>query len=70
MAPTAVHAVDERHETPYRTLGCASGGFGVGCTAHVEPFHRSTSACGAPELSLYDPTATQLEADEQETPIN
>ena len=35
--PTAVHALDEEHETPTNSLLLAPVGFGVGWTDHPEP---------------------------------
>jgi hypothetical protein len=41
--PTAIHAVDEVHETPDRTLNCPLTGAGVVCTVHAAPSHCSVS---------------------------
>jgi hypothetical protein len=50
-APTAVHAVEDVHDTPEKPLPCAPDGFGVDCTAQEVPFHRSASVTPVPELS-------------------
>ena len=65
--PTAVHAVEDVHDTPEKPLPCAPAGFGVGCTAQEVPFHRSASVTPLPELSVKLPTAVQAEADEHDT---
>jgi len=66
-APTAVHTVEDAHDTPEKPLPCAPAGFGVGCTAQEEPFQRSASVTPTPELSVKLPTAVQREADEHDT---
>jgi hypothetical protein len=65
--PTAVHAVEDVHDTPEKPLPCAPAGFGVGCTAQEVPFQRSASVTPLPELSRKVPTAVQAEADEHDT---
>jgi hypothetical protein len=52
LAPTAVQADEDEHETPFRDANCASFGFGVGCTVQLIPFHCSASVKVAPELSV------------------
>jgi hypothetical protein len=66
-SPTAVHMVEEVHDTPEKKLDCAPDGFGTDCTAQEVPFQRSASATPLPELSVKLPTAVQLEADEHDT---
>lgn len=66
-APTAMHAVEDVHDTPEKKLNCAPDGFGVGCTAQEVPFQRSASVTPVPELSVKLPTAVQMEADEHDT---
>jgi hypothetical protein len=45
-----MQAADDVHDTPERKLDCAPERFGVDCTVHVVPFHRSASVTPAPEL--------------------
>jgi hypothetical protein len=50
-SPTAVHAVEDAHDTPDKPLPCAPDGFGVDCTAQEVPFQRSASVTPVPEVS-------------------
>jgi hypothetical protein len=58
--PTAVQALADVHDTPFSWLIVAPAGVGVGWTAHVLPFQRSTK----PEV----PTAVQAVAEVHDTP--
>src|SRR6516164_7101868 len=50
------------HQTAFSAANCAPAGFGVGCTVHFTPSHRSASA-PAPG----PPTATQSVSETQDT---
>jgi hypothetical protein len=43
-SPTAVHAVEEAHDTPFRYPSLAPVGLGIGWIDHSLPFQRSTKA--------------------------
>ena len=66
--PTAVQAVAEVQETLPRPL-VAGPGLGLGTMVQVVPFQDSMSVLGWPVLVMYDPTAVQLLAETQETPL-
>jgi hypothetical protein len=59
LAPTAVQADDDEHETLFKNANCEPVGFGVDCTAHFVPVHRSASVIPP----LVDPTAEQADAE-------
>ena len=63
MAPTAVHATAEVHETPVRKLIGAPAGAGTGWTLQLAPFHLSAMTCP----TLLFPTALQAFGDVHET---
>jgi hypothetical protein len=63
LAPTAVQADDDKHDTPFKNANCDPVGWGVGCIAQFVPFHRSASV----RPPLVDPTAKQAEAEVHET---
>ena len=48
MVPTAMHAVDEAHDTAARALYPIREGLGDRWIAHVTPFQRSTSVTVVP----------------------
>jgi hypothetical protein len=48
-APTAVQAAGDVHDTLFRKANFDPEGFGVDCTAHVVPSHRSASVTPTPE---------------------
>jgi hypothetical protein len=49
--PTATHAEDEVHDTPFRMLIAAPAGFGVDCTVQAPPFRLSARLTPVPEAS-------------------
>src|SRR5579864_3150728 len=57
--PTAVHSVEELHETPARWVFVAPAGFGGSCMSHWVPVSRSANAKVIDVLSVHDPTAVQ-----------
>jgi hypothetical protein len=59
VSPTAVHAVIELHDTPFRVLAWAPPGFGVDWIRHAMPFHSSARVTWIPELVAKYPTAMQ-----------
>ena len=63
--PTAVHAVRDVHDTPYRMDPFEGRGLGVRWIAHFVPFHRS--ATDVPVAGLY-PTALQKVRDVHDRP--
>jgi hypothetical protein len=65
-----VHADGEVHDTAPRNHP-PPGGFGVGWTRHVVPFHRSASVPGGTAVNglPWPPTARQDDPDGHETPI-
>lgn len=65
--PTPVHAEPEEHDTPFRALAAAPGGFGVGWTVQVPPLRRSASVTPSPDPLTCKPTAVHTEAVGQET---
>lgn len=65
LQPTAVQADDDEHAMLFRTVSCAPLGFGVDCTVHFVPFHRSASVIPVP--GAVDPTARQAKDDVHET---
>jgi hypothetical protein len=64
LAPPAVQADADEHETLLKNANCEPAGFGIDCTVHFVPFHPS--AMTAPALSF--PTAVHAVGDVQETP--
>ena len=62
LAPSAVQADDDEHETLFKNADCEPVGFGVDCTVHFVPFHCSASTRPGPE-----PTAMHAEGDVHET---
>jgi hypothetical protein len=65
VMPTAVHAVRDVHDTPYRMDPFEGRGLGVRWIAHFVPFHRS--ATDVPVAGLY-PTALQKVRDVHDRP--
>jgi hypothetical protein len=65
--PTPVHAEAEEHDTPFRALAAAPGGFGVDWTVQVPPPRRSASVTPSPDPLTCKPTAVQTEVVGQET---
>ena len=65
--PTAVQAVADVQETPFRVLKVAllSGGLSA---VHVEPFQTSASGASRRALFAYHPTAMQNAGEVHETP--
>jgi hypothetical protein len=55
-------------DTEFNQLLAARFGFGVGCSTHLAPFHRSASVNCLSLLSKYSPTAVQLLALGHDTP--
>jgi hypothetical protein len=55
-------------DTVWRELPYEPGGFGVGWTVHLVPFHRSARVLMILEEFSYTPTAVQRLFDEQATP--
>jgi hypothetical protein len=64
--PTAVHAVADVHDTPFRELICAPPGAGIGWMFQLFPSHLSAITCP----SLLFPTAVHAFGDVQETAFN
>jgi hypothetical protein len=60
--PTAVHAVADVHDTPFRELVGAPAGAGIGWMRQLVPSHRSAITCPA----LLFPTAVHAVGDVQE----
>src|SRR5262245_19145315 len=67
--PTAVHAELEAHDTPFRALVAALGGFGVDWTAQAPPRRRSASVTPRPDARTCRPTAVQTEVAGQDTAL-
>lgn len=68
--PTALHIVDDAHETPSREPLVAPAGLGSSCADHAVPFQVSASGT-VPLASLQEsPTAVHRLAETQETPFN
>jgi hypothetical protein len=67
--PAATHLAADGQETVAKKLNDASARLGVCWIAHWAPFHRSASVTKVPELFPYPPTALQLAADVQATPL-
>ena len=66
--PTAVQAARAGHDTAVSSADPATTG--VACSAHRVPSQCSTRAAVVPLASLmYQPTAVQADADEQDTPV-
>jgi hypothetical protein len=63
LAPTAVQADDDEHDTLLKKAPCDPVGFGVDFTVHVVPFHCSPSV--TPEA--LDPTDEQAKGEVHET---
>jgi len=63
--PTAVHSVEDVHDTASRTLCVAPLGFGVVCTDQVVPFQFSAKV--PPENAASLPTAVQAVDDVHDT---
>ena len=55
--PTAMHAVEDVHQTPDSWLEVAPDGFGVDCTVQSVPFQASANVAGLLLKVLRDPTA-------------
>jgi len=67
-SPTAMHAVDDTHDTLLRPSRSVAEALGLGTTAQLVPFHVSMSVCPAGEV-LYVPTAMHAVDDVQKTPL-
>ena len=67
--PAATHPAADGQETAAKKLKDASARLGVCWIAHLAPFHRSASVTKVPELFPYPPTALQLAAAVQATPL-
>ena len=65
--PTALQAVDEKHDRPLSKLSVAPVGLGVDWIDHSVPFQRSAKVRKVPELFLYRPTAVQAVDEEHDT---
>src|ERR1700689_3764155 len=66
-SPTAVHADEDVHDTPFSALDPSGLAFGLGTTDHEMPSHCSTRGFEGLPLSWKEPTATQVEAVTQDT---
>jgi hypothetical protein len=64
--PTAVQAEPDGHDTPFRALAAAPGGFGVDWTVHLPPLRRSASVTPSPDSRTCKPTAVHTKALGQE----
>ena len=67
--PTAVQAVPDVHDTPFRTVAVPPTGFAVGWMVQVVPFHRSDKVRRMPDRPAEYPAAVQAEGAVQSTPI-
>ena len=65
-----MQALAEVQETPARLLLPRFPLVGLGTTDHVLPFHDSTRVRDGIPAEAYPPTAVQLSAAVQETPLN
>src|SRR5215467_12891000 len=65
--PTPVHAETDGHDTPFRALAAAPGGFGVDWTVQVRPLRRSASVTPSPDARTCNPTAIHTGLVGQET---
>jgi hypothetical protein len=65
--PTAVQAEPDGHDTPFRALAAAPGGFGVDWTVHLPPLRRSASVTPSPDSRTCKPTAVHTKALGQDT---
>jgi hypothetical protein len=65
--PTAMHAVEDAHETPFSTLCTAWLGLGVDWIDQVVPFQNSASVTMLPVI-VADPTPVQAVGETHETP--
>ena len=68
--PTAVHAVEDVHETPDSELAAAPLGLGVESSIQVVPFQPSARVTGAPVPDESYPTAVQAVDDVHETALS
>src|ERR1700722_14739117 len=66
-SPTAVQALADVHDTPYRKVNDAPAGLGVCWIDHLVPFQRSASVTVVVPLEE-SPTAVQALADAHDTP--
>jgi hypothetical protein len=69
-SPTAMHAVDEVHDTPHNRLYLLPVGAGGSWSDHVVPFHFSAKGTFCPELFVSKPTAVHAVDEVHETPTN
>jgi len=67
VAPTAVQALADGHETPWRTLEVAPVGFGVLWMAQSAPFQPSANVTGVPVMLTKEPTEMQAVDDMHDT---
>jgi hypothetical protein len=68
--PTAVHKIDDVHDTPLSWLDLASFGAGGSWTDHAVPFHLSAKGTVFPELLPKYPTAVHKRDDVHDTPCS
>jgi hypothetical protein len=66
--PTAVHAVADVHDTPFRAMVVALAGVGVLWIVQLVPSQISASVSGVLPTT-YAPTAVQAVADVHDTPV-
>src|SRR5215471_7273660 len=70
LAPPAVHAVAEVHDTARNSLPIDPVGLAVAWMLQPVPSHRSASAVLLSSVSVWAPTAVQARAEVQETAKN
>jgi hypothetical protein len=68
--PTAVHAEPDGHDTPFRALAAAPGGFGVDWTVQTPSLRRSASVTPSPDSRTCKPTAVHTEVVGHETVLS
>jgi hypothetical protein len=64
-----MHAVDDVHDTPFRTLDLAPVGAGGSWTDHAVPFHFSAKGTNFSELFSKVPTVMHAVDDVHDTPF-
>jgi hypothetical protein len=68
--PTAMHTLDDAHDTPRREILVPATGFGVPWIVQTLPLQRSANVTSLPLLLVKDPTATQVRRATHETPLS